>query len=59
MAPLSDQELKVYCVAMTVCGEVVAMVCWVPSVQVCVCAVVYAVPSMLKDSPAGLAPTVT
>lgn len=36
-APPSDQAAKVYCVPVEFCGEVVAMVCVAPTVQVRVC----------------------
>lgn len=39
-APPSDHEVKAYCVLPEVCGEVVAIVCEVPTVQVSDCELV-------------------
>src|SRR5271170_3398961 len=61
MAPLSDQLAKVYWVpAVGVCGEVVAMVCWLPTCQETATGAACGGPaSTLTANPAGVVLMVT
>jgi hypothetical protein len=55
IAPPSDQLEKVSCVPVEGdCGDVVAMVCWLPTPQLNVQGAVHAAPSTAIDAPVGL-----
>lgn len=60
MAPKSDQLSKTYCdPGGPACGEEVAMVCELPTIQLKVCGAVEGTPSTVIERPEGLVVTVT